>query len=128
MQEPLEVIFYFLKKAGPMRNVHNEKVRERKRRYIKMPHIGRAAFSRPAAVRVCKLLYFGCSPSLLFYASPRERKKALFTYTSRGRGDPYTHTHTRRCNFPPAHKRKKGKIPFEPIENCPTTEPPRRLR
>jgi hypothetical protein len=29
MQEPLEVIFYFLKKAGPMRNVHNEKEKEK---------------------------------------------------------------------------------------------------
>jgi hypothetical protein len=112
MQEPLEVIFYFLKKAGPMRNVHNEKVRERKRRYyIKMPHIGRAAFSRPAAVRVCKLLYFGCSPSLLFYASLRERKKALFTYTSRGRGDPYTHTHTLADVISrPLIKEKKGRF------------------
>ena len=68
-------------------------------------HWSSGVFQGPAAVRVCKLCAMDVSPPPFSYASPRE-KKSLFTYTSsRGREDPYIHT--RRCNFPPAHKKKK---------------------
>ena len=95
MQELLRVIFLsFFEKAGPMRNVHNEKVSKKKKVHKNATHWSSGVFQGPAAVRVCKLCFLismDVSPPPFLLCFAKGKKKLCSHIPVEGEG---THTYT----------------------------------